>query len=150
MQGRPQKCWFGENPGKIPGNPGKSPEHLGKISENLENLPENSSKNGIQRALIWKTRCPTFFDLKKWGPKSHEGVFLEVIRKKVFMSLNFFWQIWEKIFCRPKNLPAPTLMLKKCWIYSIKIKCYLWQCNHGRRKCLWRFGIVLLGFSDRL
>jgi len=63
VQAQPQKFWFVENPGKIP-------ENLGKFSENRAEKAAN---------VVW---------FQKIAPnvcrKTYEGLFLEIIPKKVF------------------------------------------------------------------
>jgi len=63
VQAQPQKLWFVENPGKIPKN-------MGKFSENRTEKATN---------VVW---------FQKIAPivcrKTREGLFLEIIPKKVF------------------------------------------------------------------
>ena len=85
----PQMLWFGENPGKISGNLQKIPENLGK-------LHKNTSKNGAQRAVIWKI-----------GAENH----MKIAYKVAQIFFGQFWRNQAKIFRTPKNLPASTPML---------------------------------------
>ena len=72
--------------GQTPWKPGKICENLRKISETLGKLSQNTYKNGAQRALIRKKRCP----------ESHDDLF----------SPNFFLASLEnfgqKFFTPPK------------------------------------------------
>jgi len=110
VQARPQKFWFGENPGKIPEHVINIRENLWKPSQNLW-ICANSLKmqaNGVQRVLTWK----------KWVPKSHD-LFLEVIPNTVVMRkyshksgpkivLAGLRKFGKNLLKPPKNLPAST------------------------------------------
>jgi len=77
-----------------------------KLGQNTWKSGQNQWKSGQTPWKVEQKWRPTCFDLKKWRPKSHKHVFLEV---KYFSGK--FGEIQEKILCTPKNLPAPTPMI---------------------------------------
>ena len=91
-----------------------SGENLGSICGILGKLPENTGKNCAQRALTWKNGAQYVFIWKNCHPKSHEDLFLEVIRKTVFnirtkSSPKVFWASLGKF--GQKSLAPPTICL---------------------------------------
>jgi len=104
VQVHPQTFLFVENPGKIP-------ENLRKIPENPSKTPENLGKNGAQRCLTSKNGAQGL-QKNKWRPfcwRSHQ----KNGRQKLHDNfLGKFGKFCAKILCTPKNLLAPTPMLR--------------------------------------
>ena len=142
VKAQPQRFWFIENPGEILENTGKIPEN----SDTNVSTPSNKTEwNTFENDFFLQNFAP---DEKRWRPFfGFHGMF---VAQKCFGK---FGKICVKFLCPPKNLLAPTPILKTDHRISCQEMLFTFAfhkciaCSVLRQLCFFCYLLSLLSIS---